>query len=1208
MSSYKDKKAAPEVLVPTNFVPPNFKRRQLIFDSFLKLKGTTSRPETKGNKSKGQRGVLLYSWGAGYHGQLGLNSNLRKKCVLKPKRLDLNDPVIQVSCGGFHTSCVTSTGQVYTWGDGQYGQLGNLHPKHNMLSTPHIVDYFTVSKQVIQQVACGQYHTAAVSTSGNLFTWGSGKYGQHGHGSRLSERYPKKVEILDPELAALKGRFVQVSCGDRHTAAVMKFNDNAARVVTFGSGTHGQLGHGNTEDCNWPRVLEFLTDQSIISVSCGATHTAGISEDGKLYLWGFGENIHPKPYSNIVDTPRLVKIKGKIRQVALGQNHALALTWDGDVYAWGNAEQGQIGHGSQCSVRKPRLILKNKEIFEIAAGRYHSLAVSGYGIMYSWGCGESGQLAHGSLDSKYFPAIVEAGLNNVIGQISCGEHHSLAITSIPHASVSHDVKTWLEIEHEELKLKNMMLKEFPNGLQSKHVLDIARNRKRLVESLNEQRAKDEEIANRHLKEQLQSIQTREAIVKEVNASLKVTHKRQQPAVAQIISRPQSAAALREANSNTTQSDSTDRKSLTTSKTTANLLTQIDDPDQLENTRQLGPSASQPVLPLSRNNNNGAATDYQHQPPSSRHQNFLSTESRSELELNVRKVHNHNRDHSYMDSARSSVDGDRTERASTALVDLDNQATFYPLAARVQFFERSRVVLERVKTSLQAPAITNNRPQLMKNVFQLKKENNLLLNQKRKKAAKLKKLQREFNLLYLTNDELKVAEGKQARIKDLKMKLVTLNTRLMEAEENKRNYELYILRMKEEDVQLSKQIDEMRQGVMELDRAVKKKAKRNQSVVQSKIQLDEEIVSFNADIDEFSEFAGNQLSKYKRLIVNNISNTKKAEDQLKRQKNIHKKDRDKVFGQMDERRALIDQQETEIKSELRGWQHKVQYYEKRFHTITAATGLTEARDIINKYFFNDDIKVDLEKDIAGKKSVIGDLQTDFDGQKGQLAKHEGDHVWVKWKDVASQHDEEFDATQNTRRKGNNLLKWLQKLTYVQEAVVGMVQDIELVVELPEDTDNVTSDLPSIDMHSAHLSSEMGEWVTALNKRSEQLFQATKDMELQLIEERKQAVKDMHELEMQRKAAAAMFGKLSVSMSTKLSKSEPRRSEARRSLIASPQVETHRELFVKKSEDEQAESKMEEADATEELESKSATAPSASDQEYEEEQETPVEVTA
>lgn len=50
-----------------------------------------------------------------------------------------------------------------------------------------------------------------------MYSWGSGKYGQLGHATRLDERYPRKVEV-DRAI----GPFTQVSCGDRHTAAVTR--------------------------------------------------------------------------------------------------------------------------------------------------------------------------------------------------------------------------------------------------------------------------------------------------------------------------------------------------------------------------------------------------------------------------------------------------------------------------------------------------------------------------------------------------------------------------------------------------------------------------------------------------------------------------------------------------------------------------------------------------------------------------------------------------------------------------------------------------------------------------------------------------------------------------------------------------------------------------------------------------------------------------
>ena len=76
----------------------------------------------------------------------------------------------------------------------------------------------------------------------------------------------------------------------------------------------------------------------------------------------------------------------------------------------------------------PRLVLRGKNIYEVSAGRYHSTAISAHGVLYGWGCGESGQLGHNSVENECFPRVVESLLGNVIGQISCGEHHTIALS------------------------------------------------------------------------------------------------------------------------------------------------------------------------------------------------------------------------------------------------------------------------------------------------------------------------------------------------------------------------------------------------------------------------------------------------------------------------------------------------------------------------------------------------------------------------------------------------------------------------------------------------------------------------------------------------------------------------------------------------------------------------------------------------------------
>jgi hypothetical protein len=137
-----------------------------------------------------------------------------------------------------------------------------------------------------------------------------------------------------------------------------------------------------------------------------------------------------------------------------------------------------------------------------------------------------------------------------------------------------------------------------------------------------------------------------------------------------------------------------------------------------------------------------------------------------------------------------------------------------LSARMDFVGRTANALGKVRTYLHSGALDPPVNSHTINLFKLKSEFNAL----RAKADGLSKsadsLHKQCDILQKvrSRDDAKELEQTNAQIKALNMKLVTLNTRLVEAEENKKNYEMYIMRMKEEDVHLSKQIDQMRHVV------------------------------------------------------------------------------------------------------------------------------------------------------------------------------------------------------------------------------------------------------------------------------------------------------------------------------------------------------------------------------------------------------------
>jgi alpha-tubulin suppressor-like RCC1 family protein len=121
---------------------------------------------------------------------------------------------------------------------------------------------------------------------------------------------------------------------------------------SFGCGEHGQLGHGNSVDQIRPQRIEALVNTRIRSATCGSIHTALLSEQGELYLFGFGENFYPSEEQNFFYVPVKIPFKDKkIKQVACGQSHIIALTEEGDVYTWGSGSYGQLGHGVKGSLK-----------------------------------------------------------------------------------------------------------------------------------------------------------------------------------------------------------------------------------------------------------------------------------------------------------------------------------------------------------------------------------------------------------------------------------------------------------------------------------------------------------------------------------------------------------------------------------------------------------------------------------------------------------------------------------------------------------------------------------------------------------------------------------------------------------------------------------------------------------------------------------------
>ncbi|XP_030674978.1 probable E3 ubiquitin-protein ligase HERC3 [Nomascus leucogenys] len=218
----------------------------------------------------------LFSWGAGSDGQLGLMTT--EDSVAVPRLIQkLNQQtILQVSCGNWHCLALAADGQFFTWGKNSHGQLG-LGKEFPSQASPQRVR--SLEGIPLAQVAAGGAHSFALSLSGAVFGWGMNNAGQLGLSDEKDRESPCHVKLLRTQ------KVVYISCGEEHTAVLTK----SGGVFTFGAGSCGQLGHDSMNDeVNPRRVLELMGSE-VTQIACGRQHTlAFVPSSGLIYAFGCG--------------------------------------------------------------------------------------------------------------------------------------------------------------------------------------------------------------------------------------------------------------------------------------------------------------------------------------------------------------------------------------------------------------------------------------------------------------------------------------------------------------------------------------------------------------------------------------------------------------------------------------------------------------------------------------------------------------------------------------------------------------------------------------------------------------------------------------------------------------------------------------------------------------------------------------------------------
>ena len=274
-------------------------------------------------------------------------------------------------------------------------------------------DYDFSSTGEVIQVAAGGSHTAAVTKDGDLYMWGYNNYGQLGVYTNVDKNTPVLVNNSTTALPAKSVKYVAL--GGSHSAAITKDGS----LYIWGWNNYGQLGDGTTTG----RYTPIKIMDNVASVSLGNSHSAAITKDGSLYMWGYNGNGRLGD-GTTTDRYTPVKIMDNVASANLGDDHSAAITKDGSLYMWGKNDCGQLGDGTtdnKTNKTRPHRVASNVQSVEL--GDVHTTVISKDGGLYTWGYNYYGQLGNGTTTKSSNPIKI---MNDVV---SCagGYNHTVAL-------------------------------------------------------------------------------------------------------------------------------------------------------------------------------------------------------------------------------------------------------------------------------------------------------------------------------------------------------------------------------------------------------------------------------------------------------------------------------------------------------------------------------------------------------------------------------------------------------------------------------------------------------------------------------------------------------------------------------------------------------------------------------------------------------------
>ncbi|KAL2336561.1 hypothetical protein Fmac_011007 [Flemingia macrophylla] len=280
--------------------------------------------------------------------------------------------ITSVAVGGRHTLALSDVGQVWGWGYGGEGQLG-LGSRIKMVSSPHLIPCIesasgkdkssafhqgssagaqgsNVPGSYVMEIACGGRHSVVITDAGALLTFGWGLYGQCGHGNNADQLRPTLVPSL------LGTKVEKIAAGLWHTLCVSV----NGHIFAFGGNQFGQLGTGSDQPEEHFKALSSTLPVTLQPSQARAMPLLVLAQSsGKRH--GL-----KKTSPRQLDASRFENKHSRI--VSCGARHSALLTDDGCLFTWGWNKYGQEIPMTETYLVKFLLVVAGQEMLPVAGG------------------------------------------------------------------------------------------------------------------------------------------------------------------------------------------------------------------------------------------------------------------------------------------------------------------------------------------------------------------------------------------------------------------------------------------------------------------------------------------------------------------------------------------------------------------------------------------------------------------------------------------------------------------------------------------------------------------------------------------------------------------------------------------------------------------------------------------------------------------------